>query len=239
MSAYTNAFLQLRTRRLAEATRAFLARGKSVVRCECCQLAKNACICAWRPQRRSECEFVLLMHRDEVLKPTNTGRLVADVLPAQTQAFCWSRTDPDAELLALLADPARRCVLVYPAQTAISGEMLLQQQAEDKRLLTFILLDGTWKQSGRMFHLSRWLESVTCVNLEVLQGRGYAVRKSHQDDYVSTAEAAALCLTLAGEDENAAVLCDYFALFNHHYVATRGSLAPVETELHQRLACNR
>lgn len=117
-----NAFHRLRTRRLAEATREFMARGKSVVRCELCQLAKTACICPWRPTRASGCEFVLLMHRDEVLKPTNSGRLIADVFPAHTHAFCWSRTEPDVELLRLLNDPARLCLLVFPADDAISGE---------------------------------------------------------------------------------------------------------------------
>lgn len=231
-----NAYHRLRQRRLAEATREFLARGKSVIRCDLCQLAKSACICAWRPQCQSNCDFVLLMHRDEVLKPTNSGRLIADVLPLQTLAFCWSRTEPDPALLQLLVDPKRLCVLVYPAQDAVPIAHLWQESSRDTRRITFILLDGTWKQSGRMYHLSRWLEAVPCVSLQASSARGYAVRKSHQDDYLSTAEAAALCLAQMGEESNAAVLSDYFALFNHHYVATRGSVVPAETDLHQRLA---
>ncbi|HTF84197.1 MAG TPA: DTW domain-containing protein, partial [Cellvibrio sp.] len=73
-----NKYEQLRHRCRLESTRDFNARGKSVVRCESCQLASFACLCQWRPQSMSECDFVLLMHRDEVFKPTNTGRLIAD-----------------------------------------------------------------------------------------------------------------------------------------------------------------
>lgn len=234
-----NQFLQLRSRRLAEATREFLARGKSVIRCEDCQLASYACICQWRPTLNSRSEFVLLMHRDEVLKPTNTGRLIADVLPAHTHAFCWSRTEPDVNLLALLRDPQRRCLIVFPEEAndaAATSRELVSVLPDDDRINTFILLDGTWKQSGRMFHLSRWLDSYACVVLPDGDGRGYAVRKSHQDNYLSTAEAAALCLQLANENAIANTLLDYFQLFNLHYLATRACVPPQPGELHARLA---
>lgn len=238
-SSTRNQFLSLRSRRLAEATREFLARGKSVIRCDDCQLAAYACICQWRPTLGSRSEFILLMHRDEVLKPTNTGRLIADVLPAHTHVFCWSRTEPDEELLKLLADQQRRCLIVFPEEAneaAANARELISDLPSDERINTFILLDGTWKQSGRMFHLSRWLEKIPCVVLPEVEGRGYAVRKSHQENYLSTAEAAALCLQLANESVTADVLRDYFELFNIHYLATRACVPPQASELHARLA---
>lgn len=235
---FSNQYLRVRAQRLSESTREFLARGKSVVRCDLCQLAQFACICRWRPKLRAACEFILLMHRDEVFKPTNTGRLIADVLPEQTHVFCWSRTEPAPELLNLLRDPARCCLIVFPLD--LDGEAANKHDAvmalpDDGRLLTFILLDGTWKQSGRMFHLSRWLDQVACVVLPEVLVRGYAVRKSHQEHYVSTAEAACLCLQMANEQFAADTLFDYFQLFNLHYLATRGAHPPVIGELHQAL----
>ena len=234
-----NQFQLLRERCLADSTKEFLARGKSVIRCDACQLAAFACICQWQPKLESQVEFVLLLHRNEVFKPTNTGRLIADLLPSKTHAFCWSRTEPDRALIELLTDENRQCFIVFPADTpgaknksrAVFSEIPLSS-----KINTFILLDATWKQSGRMFHLSRWLENIPCVSLPQGALRGYAVRKSHQDDYLSTAEAAALCLQLAGELKNSEILLDYFQLFNEHYLATRGSHPPVMTELHERLA---
>ncbi|HSC69580.1 MAG TPA: DTW domain-containing protein [Cellvibrio sp.] len=233
-----NQYLRLRAQRLTESTREFLARGKSVLRCEHCQLAVFACICPWRPELSARCEFILLMHRDEVFKPTNTGRLIADILPQQTHVFCWSRTEPSGELLDLLNDPGRRCVIVFPADANESGSSqraLVNDVADDGRVVTFILLDGTWKQSGRMFHLSRWLEAIPCVVLPDVLVRGYAVRKSHQEHYLSTAEAAGLCLDMASEIEVAEVLRAYFDLFNLHYLATRGAYVPEVGVLHARL----
>jgi DTW domain-containing protein len=237
-----NSYHQLRQTCLANATREFNARGKSVVRCQHCQLAIKACICNWRPEAQISCEFVLLMHREELFKPTNTGRLIADIFPAQTRAFCWSRTEPDAELLVLLNDPRRINLMVFPEDTsgdstptAVTLEESFAQLHQDK-IITFILLDGTWKQSGRMFHLSRWLDNIPCVSLPDVATKSYAVRKSHLDNYLSTAEAAALCLDLVDESLLADLLRDYFNLFNQHYLATRGGYAPETTEVHQRLS---
>lgn len=233
-----NQFHQLRERRLQESTREFLARGKSVQRCDDCQLAVYACICKWKVSLTANSEFILLIHRNEVFKPTNTGRLIADVFPGNTHVFCWSRTEPDERLLRMLMDTSRRCLIVFPAEAAVSGgnaREVIRHLPNDGRVNTFILLDGTWKQSGRMFHLSRWLDNVPCVELtDIALGR-YAVRKSHQHHYVSTAEAAALCLNLAGEVSVAGALTDYFQLFNQHYLATRGCYEPEVGEVHQRL----
>jgi DTW domain-containing protein YfiP len=239
--SFSNQYHRLRAMRLAESTREFLARGKSVARCEQCQLATYACMCSWRPVLKSRTEFILLMHRDEVFKPTNTGRLIADVLPTNTQVFCWSRTDPAQDLLALLRDPERRHMIVFPADAAEGASRpreLLTELPADNRINSFILLDGTWKQSGRMFHLSRWLDDIACVVLPDALVRGYAVRKSHQDHYLSTAEAASLCLLMVDERQNAELLQDYFQLFNQHYLATRGCYSPEINDLHARLAAH-
>jgi len=45
-----------------------------------------------------------------------------------------------------------------------------------------------------------------------------------------------LCLEMAGEVRAASALQDYFGLFNLHYLATRGAVAPVIGELHERMA---
>lgn len=223
----------LRARRLQEATRTFRARGKSVIRCPQCQLALNACLCAYTPRLQSRNEFLLLLHRNEVFKPTNTGRLIADALPGQTHVSCWHRLQPEAELLQLLADPARRCCVVFPDDQGPQQEPAVL--AEPGQATTFVLLDGTWKQARRMISLSRWLDAVPRLTLPESLVRGYTVRKSLHEHQLATAEAAALCLSLAGETEQASVLLDYFALFNVHYKATRGCYTPEPSAVHTRL----
>lgn len=233
MGEIKNTYQALRARCLLDSSREFRARGKSVARCERCQLASFACLCPWRREMESNCEFVLLMHRNEVFKPTNSGRLIADLLPYNTHMFIWDRTQPDPHLLTLLNDPERECIIVFPSDDADTRPVTTTITASNK-IPTFILLDGTWKQSGRMFHLSRWLDGVPCISLPETLLRGYAVRKSHQENYVSTLEAAGLCLQMVGELGQSELVFDYFSLFNVHYLATRGCYAPVVGELHQR-----
>ncbi len=49
----------------------------------------------------SKSRFCLLMFDTEPMKPSNTGRLIADILP-DTVAFQWSRTEPSLDLLDLV-----------------------------------------------------------------------------------------------------------------------------------------
>lgn len=113
-----HAVARLRAERLARSTKPFLARGgPKGVRCEGCRLVPSHCLCAWRPVVATQVGFCLLMADTEPLKPSNTGWLVADVVP-DTFAFGWSRTAVDAALLALLADPQWQAYVVFPGEYA-------------------------------------------------------------------------------------------------------------------------
>ncbi|GAL03801.1 hypothetical protein JCM19237_6695 [Photobacterium aphoticum] len=61
-------------------------------RCGFCMLRTHLCICANKPEIDSNAAFLLVMYDDEVLKPSNTGRLIADLFK-DTYAYIWSRTD--------------------------------------------------------------------------------------------------------------------------------------------------
>lgn len=224
---------------MASATRTFNARGKALTRCARCLLAEQTCICQWRPRSSSQLEFVLLMHSDEVFKPTNTGRLIADLFPEQTHAFCWHRKEPSPSLLAMLSDPKRRCLVLYPEDNqhpSTRSREVVNHLPADQKTNTLILLDGTWKQSSRMYHLSRWLDAVPSLTLPERLVRSYGVRKSDRDERLCTAEAASLCLELAGEADNTQLLRDYFDVFNQHYLATRGCYPPaLDSDAHIRL----
>src|SRR5471030_2538407 len=109
-----NAVLRLREQRLAKSTRPFLARGSRAIRCQSCLLPQRNCICATREIHQATSRFCLVMFDTEPMKPSNTGRLIADVLP-DTQAFMWSRTQTDPALLEAIADTSRQAYVVFPA----------------------------------------------------------------------------------------------------------------------------
>jgi DTW domain-containing protein YfiP len=181
-------------------------------------------------------DFILLLHHDEVFKPTNTGRLIADILPANTTAFEWSRTEPPADLLALLADPARYPVIVFPAEEGSDRRVHTATPDLDGRRLTLILLDGTWRQASRMFRSSAWLSGLPALTFTEPQMGRYAVRQKIREGQLATAEAAAELLRLCGEEDNGQVLEDYFVVFNEHYVSTRTGRPVAHLPEHRRLA---
>ncbi|WP_226663485.1 tRNA-uridine aminocarboxypropyltransferase [Microbulbifer aggregans] len=232
---YSTMYTLLRDQELAKSTKPFLAKGKSVKRCADCQMGEFACMCEWRPRAESEVDFALLMHRKELFKPTNTGRLIVDTFP-QTPVFLWNRLEAPEGLKALLSDPGRECFIVFPADGTVNcTRPVTKTLPTGSKKITLILLDGTWKQCSRMVGLSRWLDATPCLSLPETLVRSYAVRDSGKSDRFSTAEAAISCLLLAGEERPASILQHYFSVFNLHYLATRGGCVPEVSESHQVL----
>ena len=209
-----HAVSRLRTQRLAASSKPFVARGANIHRCTGCRLPPGHCICSLRPQASAQAGFCLLLGDIEALKPTNTGWLIADVVP-DTWAFqlvahhgrpgadwrCW--TDPQWQPCVVFppeyAAPSR--VVSAPAAPADTGR---------KRPL-FILLDGTWS------------EATQDVPQEPVPGqprRCWGCTRSRppatgcggpsQDHHFCTAEIGALCLDLAGDAAAAEALDAWF-----------------------------
>ena len=228
----------LRAARLARSAKPFLARGGSTrERCEDCRLVTSHCMCAWRASVPTRAGVCLLMADIEALKPTNTGWLVADVVP-DTFAFGWARTEVDPALLALLADPRWRPVLVFPGEYAPPErvvETVEPEGASDSRPL-FILLDATWAEARKMFRKSPYLDRFPVLSLRPEQVSSYTLRRSRRDDHFCTSEVAALCLGLAGDTRAARTLEATLAVFTQHYVQARNQLpVALDGEAHRQL----
>ena len=222
----THAVSRLRAERLARCINPFVSRGSRAPRCPGCRVIFSYCLCAWRPTVAAQSAVCLLMHDVEPLKPSNTGWLIADVV-ADTSAFVWSRTGVDPGLLALLDDPQWQPYVVFPGEFVeperVTSEVL---PASGKRPL-FILLDGTWTEARKMFRKSPYLNRFPVLSLAPEQLSRYTLRRSKRDDHFCTAEVAALCLELAGDQPVAQVLDAYLDVFSAHYLAAK-FLLPVD-----------
>ncbi len=97
----------------------------------------------------SKSHFCLLMFDTEPMKPSNTGRLIADILP-DTVAFQWSRTEPSQDLLDLVQKPDYQPMVVFPASYADEQREEIFTPPADKPPL-FIMLDGTGQKLARCF----------------------------------------------------------------------------------------
>jgi DTW domain-containing protein YfiP len=225
-------------------TTTYKARGQRVKRCDLCRLSKEYCICDIAPQKNSvvtKAGFLLLMYDTEVLKPSNTGKLIADLIP-DTFAFLWSRTTKNEELLAVLDDQKWQPFVVFPKEYADSSRKTHTQKVvcdEGKRPL-FIMLEGSWREAKKMFRKSPYLDKFPLVSFDPKEFLGgkmqlekesgiednfspvgkdsrYTVRKTELEHQFSTAEVAARVLEMSGEKDNAQLLDLWFDVFNYQY----------------------
>ncbi|MAZ88726.1 MAG: DTW domain-containing protein [Cellvibrionaceae bacterium] len=234
----------LRSHCEATSTRVFNARGATLKRCPQCHLGLATCICAWRKHKHCELEFIVLMHRDEVYKPTNTGRLIADTFPDQCHAFLWSRTEPDPKLIELLNDEERQCFLVFPASDSEQRAVVASPTRRDSNrapINTVVLLDGTWKQARKMYSQGHWMKHLPILDLSAALANSehdwgnYKVRQACERGQLATAEAAALALAANEEAVATEYLLRYFSVFNEHYLATRRNTRPQITDAHRAI----
>jgi DTW domain-containing protein YfiP len=171
----------------------------------------------------------------EPLKPSNTGWLVADVV-RNTFAFGWTRTQAEPALLALLSDPQWQPYVVFPGDfvdplrvvTGLeqSNSSATPASPSEKRPL-FILLDATWPEARRMFRKSPYLDKLPVLGLQSDQLSRYRLRQSANALHLCTAEVAALCLGLSGDQHTGQLLGAYLDVFTNHYLQAKHQL-PVD-----------
>jgi DTW domain-containing protein YfiP len=228
-----NSVQQLYQYRKSISTKPFAARGWRVVRCQRCLVAATFCICQHRKASNAEVGFALIMSDAEVLKPSNTGRLIADVVP-NTFAFLWQRTEPDQNLLALLNNPQWQPIIVFPKEYAEleqavfdninpMNKLALEYNVNSHKKPLFILLDASWREARRMFRKSPYLHQLPMLSFaaddpdnELVQSR-YQLREASKNSHLATAEVAAKALRIIEEEKTASHLDLWLDVFIYHY----------------------
>ncbi len=220
---FMNAFQQLHHKRLLQSTKPFNARGKGVNRCFSCQVSVEHCICDLKVDYSCDAGFVLILHDIEILKPSNTGRLVGDVCD-NFFPFIWSRTEVDPELIKLLNDPSWFPMLVFPEQYAMPEQQVITEKVtlKSNQKPLFILLDASWRDARRMFRKSPYLTKLPIVTLPTgttsdEHDSRFALRNAKINNHLATAEVAAKVLSQQGEVLSGTLLDLWFDVFSWQY----------------------
>ncbi|MCO4798673.1 MAG: DTW domain-containing protein [Colwelliaceae bacterium] len=205
-------------------TTEYKSRGQRLIRCELCQLGKENCICSLKINLKSNVGFLLLMYDTEVLKPSNTGKLIADLIP-ETYAFLWSRTVIEQEIVDIIKDEKWQPYIVFPSEFAKDNQQVFHQEIninKHKKPL-FIMLDGSWREAKKMFRKSPYLAGLPLLSINPQSFISedylpkYQLRNSGKINHLCTAEVAAQVLTVAGEPQNANILDCWFDLYSYQY----------------------
>lgn len=205
------------------ATKPFRARGAKVERCLYCCIDKTYCICEHQPDIESNLAVLLLMSDNEVLKPSNTGRLIADTIK---QSFCfqWSRTEPNPDLIALLNNSKYQPVVIFPEEYVEDSQRVINDVtalSNEGRVPLLIFLDGSWREARRMFRKSPYLNKFPVLSIKPEKVSEYVMRSSQNEDHLSTAEVAALVLDQLGDVKASEVLSSWFEAFRESYMLSK------------------
>jgi DTW domain-containing protein len=144
----------------------------------------SLCVCALIPRVVTRTRLVLVIHRIEARKPSNTGRLAAECLP---NSEVWVRGHAEAPSAPLDVDAASDAVFLFPHEGARS----LVEFAGSRRPITLIVPDGTWRQASKVRQRVPGLRDIPCVSLPPDAPSIYRLRAEAHDHGLATIEAIA------------------------------------------------
>ena len=160
-------------------------RANGGVRCSRCRLHDSLCLCALIPRLETRTRLVLVIHRREDRKPTNTGRLATECLVnSEVIVRGDSGADPDAPSFW---SPAAQPLLLFPDADAVP----IVRFADSPRPVTLVVPDGTWRQASKVRQRIPWLRDVPAVCIEHDAPTSYRLRSEIREHGLATMEAIA------------------------------------------------
>jgi DTW domain-containing protein YfiP len=192
-------------------------RDNVAVRCRRCQLHRSVCVCALIPTLETRTRLVLIIHRNEERKPTNTGRLATLCLPNSEVVRRGHLTGEPSLALGAHTQP----LLLFPHEDATP----LGQWATTDRPVTLVVPDGNWRQASKVRKRVPALANVPCVSLPDGDISRYRLRAEPRTDGLATMEAIARALGVLEGPPVERALSHLFRVMVDRTLWIRGQLA--------------
>ena len=180
----------------------------------------SLCVCPLipSPPLQTRTRLVVVMHRLEAKKTTNTGRLAAACL-ANSQVIVRGYADRPEPPVTWPDDS--QPILLFPFEDAIP----IERFASSVRPITLVVPDGTWRQASKVRNRVAGMKDVPCVSLPAGEKTSYRLRTESHEDGLATIEAVARAFRVL---EGAAVeetICRVFRAMVDRTLWSRGDLA--------------
>jgi DTW domain-containing protein YfiP len=141
-------------------------------------------MCALLPRVQTRTRLVLVIHRYEKRKPTNTGQLATQCLENSEVVVRGHEAQPST---ALSIPQDRQALLLFPDPDATP----IERFAASPRPVTLIVPDGTWRQASKARSRVPGLRDVPCVSLPPGARSTYRLRVDAHEHGLATIEAIA------------------------------------------------
>lgn len=196
-------------------------RDNAAARCPACRMLGALCVCPLVPvpPLATRTRLVLVIHRYEARKPTNTGLLAARCL-ANSEVVQRGHADAPSETLAI--PDGTRPLLLFPHEAAIPLDAI-----PDGPPVTLVVPDGNWRQAAKVRNRVPGMDRVPCVTLPPGPPSRYRLRSEPVDGGLATFEAIARALAILEGDRGpaiAAAMEHVFTVMVERTLWTRGQL---------------
>jgi DTW domain-containing protein len=186
--------------------------------CNQCGVPVINCICNKFAQVKSNANLWILSTEREFYRPSNTARLLKLINPDSTEIFLWERTNRPDKLIEHINDERYETYLLFPAVNDELKNRQVEYKKTDK-IPAFIIIDGTWKEAGKILRKSDYLKTLPIISLQPGFESEYDLRRGAEDGNLCTIEAAIEVLKINSEIENAYVIKELYNLFLKSYKA--------------------
>ena len=153
-------------------------------RCARCAMHGSLCVCALVPRLETKTRLMLVIHRTEVRKPTNTGRLAASCLVNHAIVV---RGHEGAPTPPFVPEPGTQPLFLFPHE----GARPLADFARSTMPVTLVVPDGTWRQASKVRARVAGFRDVPCVSLPIEEPSIYRLRSEAHAHGLATIEAIA------------------------------------------------
>ena len=161
------------------------------LRCPRCRLHSDLCACTLLAPIEVATQILLVTHKFENLKATNTGHLAVQCLKGARLCLRGRKDSPDDPVVW---EPAQTPLLLFPCRDALPLDAWRAAQASTSKAMTLIVPDGTWRQANRVRRRVPGLATVQAVSLPSTHQSYYRLRRTHLGNRLATFEAIALAL---------------------------------------------
>lgn len=193
-------------------------RANAAARCPRCRLHGSLCICALIVPIATRTRLLLITHRSEDRKSTNTGRLATLCLTNSEVIVRGNESNPTPPFQP---DPSSDAVFLFPFEGAVP----LTEYAGSSRSITLIVPDGTWRQASKVRNRVGGLREIPCVSLPPGLPSTYRLRFEAHAHGLATIEAIARAMgVLEGQAARASVELAFRAMVERT-LWSRGEIA--------------
>lgn len=170
-------------------------RAKRATRCSDCRMLAALCVCSLIPAIRTAGPWVVLQHRTERHKTTNTGHLGVRSLVGARLCVVHSRTEPAQPPVGPLED----AWVLFPGEDSADP-------ADLPPGATLIVPDGTWTQARKMVRTHASVRDLPRVGLPPGAVPRWSLREETSPGGMSTLDAMCWLLSAVEGPEVSAAL---------------------------------